>query len=162
MQTCRCFRPQDRAPAASVCWAARREAGHRTELPGCPALPFPFGGRCVGSRGSGCSGRPAPHFRARSVGGAWGGRPPGRAGSLSALPLVSLPRRALRGAAKTRAARTPKLGRGVRYRAVVEAIVVRAPGNSRPRHSKTRARGTAMRRVGVRGAWRDWRRRPIR
>ena len=142
-QTCRCFRSQERASAASVWWAVRREAGYRTELPACPALPFPFGGRRVGSRGPGCSGRPAPHFRSRSVGGAWGGRPPGRAGSLSALPLVSLPRRALRGAAKTRAARTPKLGRGVRDRAVVEAIVVRAPGNSRPRHSPTRARGTA-------------------
>ena len=74
---------------------ARQEAGCRTELSACPALSFPFGGRCVGSQGSGCSGRPVSHFRSRSLGGAWGGRLPGRAGSLSALPLVSLPRRAL-------------------------------------------------------------------
>ena len=151
----RCLSSQDIAPLASVRWAPRREAGHRTELLACPALSSPFGGRCVGSRGSGCSGRPAPHFRSRSVGGAWGGRLPGGVRSPSALPFVSQPRRALRGAAKTRAARTPKLGRGARYRAAVGATVVTARRNSRPRRSPTRVRRTAQRRVGARGAGRD-------
>ena len=109
-QMCRCVHPRGRAFAVSVWCAVRLEAGYRTELPACPTLPFPFCGRCVGGRRSGCSGQPPPHFRSRSVGGAWGGRLPGGVGSLSALPFVSQPRRALRGAAKTRAARTPKLG----------------------------------------------------
>ena len=71
-QICRCFHSQERAFAASVWWAVRREAGYRTELPACPALPFPFGGRCVGRRASRPGCRPAPRCRSPLVGGAWG------------------------------------------------------------------------------------------
>ena len=92
---CRCFRSQERASAASVWWAVRREAGYRTGLPACPALPFPFGGRCVGSQGPGSSARPAPHCRSRLVGGAWGVGAPGAA---AGLPRTSVPVRwAVRG-----------------------------------------------------------------
>ena len=141
---------------------ARQEAGCRTELSACPALSFPFGGRCVGSRGPGCSGRPAPHFRSRSVGGAWGGRAAGRAGRLSALLPVSLPCRALRGAAETRAARTQRLGKGARYRTAVEAIVAGAPGYLRLRLSSARAPGSTQRGRVARGAGWHWRGRSIR
>ena len=58
-------------------------------------------GGAWGVRASDAAAGLPPHLRSRSVGGAWGGRPPGRVGSLSALLPVSLPCRALGGAAKT-------------------------------------------------------------